>query len=92
MDGMRTFYYNISSFLSGEYAPLVAFPLSVLFFVQLLPFRYTLSFPIEILLGRMTTYDINYGFVIAGAWLVILIITFIVFYNISIKKYAAEGI
>jgi ABC-2 type transport system permease protein len=92
MDGMRTFYYNISSFLSGEYAPLIAFPLPVLFFIQLLPFRYTLSFPIEILLGRMTTYDITYGFTIGIVWLIILIVIYSIFYSHSIKKYAGEGI
>lgn len=92
MDGMRTFYYNICSFLSGEYAPLVAFPFAILFFVQLLPFRYILSFPIEILLGRLTNYDIQYGFIIAFVWLIVLFISYIILYSTVIKKYAAEGI
>lgn len=92
MDGMRTFYYNITAFVSGGYAPLVAFPYAILFFIQLLPFRYTLSFPIEIMLGRMTNYDITYGFIIAGAWLIILFVLFNILYLIASRKYAAEGI
>lgn len=92
MDGMRTFYYNIASLLSGEFAPLVAFPFVALFFLQILPFRYTLSFPLEIILGRMTNYDIIYGFVIALAWLVILYIIYVLLYKKTVKKYAAEGI
>lgn len=92
MDGMRTFYYNIAAFLSGEYAPLVAFPLTALFFIQILPFRYTLSFPLEIILGRMTNYDIFYGFAIGSVWVIILYIIYLVLYRKSIKKYASEGI
>lgn len=92
MEGMRIFYYNIAAFFSGEYVPFVALPLVGLFVVQVLPFRYTLSFPIEILLGRMTNYDIGIGFVIGIVWLIVLYILYSIFFNISIKKYAAEGI
>lgn len=92
MEGMRIFYYNIAALFSGEYIPFVALPLTALFAVQILPFRYTLSFPIEILLGRMTNYDIGIGFVVALVWLIALYILYSIFYNISIKKYAAEGI
>ena len=92
MEGMRIFYYNITAFLAGEYVPFAVLPLVALFTVQILPFRYTLSFPIEILLGRMTGYDITLGFIIGLIWLVILYILYSIFYSISIKKYAAEGI
>ncbi|NTV78642.1 MAG: hypothetical protein HGA25_05755 [Clostridiales bacterium] len=92
MEGMRTFYYNIAGFLSGEYVPFMALPLVALFTVQVLPFRYTLSFPIEILLGRITNYDIGIGFVIGMLWLIALYIIYSVFFKISIKKYASEGI
>jgi len=67
-------------------------PIIALYTVQVLPLRYTLSFPIEILLGRMTNYDIGIGFVIATIWLIALYLIYSVFFKISIKKYAAEGI
>jgi len=92
MEGMRTFYYNIAGFLSGAYVPFMALPLIALFTVQILPFRYTLSFPIEILLGRMTNYDLGVGFVIGTIWLIALYVIYLVLFKISIKKYAAEGI
>lgn len=92
MEGMRIFYYNITAFLAGEYIPFAVLPLAALFTVQILPYRYTLSFPIEILLGRMTEYDITFGFVVGIIWLIILYILYSIFYSISIKKYAAEGI
>jgi ABC-2 type transport system permease protein len=92
MEGMRIFYSNITATFSGEYIPFVALPLVALFTVQVLPFRYTLSFPIEILLGRMTNYDIGLGFLIGIVWLIALYIIYSIFFKISIKKYAAEGI
>ncbi len=92
MDGMRTFYYNLTTILSGEFAPLVVLPLVFLYIVQILPLRYTLSFPLEILLGRMTNYDISLGFIIAGIWLVVLYVLYHILFTKSIKKYAAEGI
>jgi len=92
MIGMRIFYYNIAALFSGEFVPFAALPMVALYAVQVLPFRYTLSFPIEILLGRMTNYDIGLGFVIGIVWLIALYILYSIFFKISIKKYASEGI
>lgn len=92
MIGMRIFYYNIAALFSGEFVPFAALPMIALYTVQVLPFRYTLSFPIEILLGRMTNYDIGLGFMIGIVWLIALYVIYSIFFKISIKKYAAEGI
>ena len=92
MEGMRIFYYNIVSLLSGEFIPIVILPFLAQFVLKVLPFRYTLSFPIEILVGRMTNYDIYMGFVIGIIWLVALYFLYKILYSISIRRYAAEGI
>lgn len=92
MDGMRIFYYNITALLSGEFIPLVILPFIAQFILNVLPFRYTLSFPIEIMIGRMTSYDISTGFIIGLMWLCILYVIYKIFYSIAIRKYAAEGI
>lgn len=90
--GLRSFYENVVTFLSGEVIPLIAMPLWALFFVQLLPFRYTLSFPIEILTGQLFPFEIRNGFIIAAIWIVVLVIFYKVLYRLAIKKYEAEGI
>jgi ABC-2 type transport system permease protein len=92
MEGMRTFYYNVTALFSGEFIPYLILPFVALFIVQVLPFRYTLSFPIEILLGRMTTYDMGFGFIIGVSWLIILYIIYSILFKKAIKKYAAEGV
>jgi len=92
MDGIRIFYYNIASLLSGEFIPIVFLPQIGKFILEILPFRYTLSFPVEILLGRLNDYEKEVGFFIATLWLVILFITYKIVYKKAIKKYEAEGI
>ena len=92
MEGMRIFYFNIAALLSGEFIPLVILPFVAEFALKVLPFRYTLSFPIEILIGRLTNYDIYTGFIIGLTWLAALYFVYKILYSISIRKYAAEGI
>lgn len=92
MEGMRIFYFNIAALLSGEFIPLVILPFLAEYILKILPFRYTLSFPIEILIGRLTNYDIYTGFAIGMVWLVALYFIYKILYSISIRKYAAEGI
>lgn len=92
MEGMRIFYYNIAALLSGEFIPLVILPFIAQFILKMLPFRYTLSFPIEIIMGRMTNYDISTGFIIGLMWLCVLYFVYKIFYSIAIRRYAAEGI
>jgi len=91
-DGIRIFYYNIAAFLSGEYVPIIFLPFILQFGLQLLPFRYTLSFPVEILTGRLGAYDLQLGFLIASVWLIALWFIYKLTFKSSIKKYEAEGI
>lgn len=92
MDGIRIFYYNIASLLSGEFIPIVFLPEVGKFIVEIIPFRYTLSFPVEILLGRLNDYEKEIGFLIATLWLVTLFVVYKIIYRSAIKKYEAEGI
>lgn len=90
--GLRTFYEHAVIFLSGEGIPLVAFPSWAKYFIEILPFRYTVSFPIEIITGSISGREIGYGFVIAGFWMVVLIVLYKVLFRLAIKKYEAYGI
>ena len=91
-EGIKIFYYNIAAFLSGEYVPFLFLPFMLQFGLQLLPFRYTLSFPVEILTGRLGSYDLKLGFLIAAIWLIVLWFVYKLAFKLSIRKYEAEGI
>jgi len=92
MDSIRTFYYNIASLLSGEFIPIVFLPMWGAFVLHLLPFRYTLSFPVEIILGNINDYELRTGFVISILWLIMSFFLYKTIYSLSKKKYEAEGI
>lgn len=90
--GMRALYVNLVSILSGEYIPLAILPAGLFFFLELLPFRYVLSFPIEIIMGSIHPDEIRRGFFIAIFWVFALYGIYKLIYKIAIQKYEAEGI
>ncbi len=90
--GLRIFYENVVVFMSGEIMPIFTIPTWALLPFQLLPFRYTLSFPVEILGGFISTDEIYKGFIIAVIWLILLVIIYLLLYKIAITKYEGEGI
>ena len=90
--GLRTLHENLVTILSGEIVPYAALSSSIVLVLELTPFRYILSFPIEILIGGMRLYDLNMGFLIACIWIVLLYLIYKIGYFLSIRKYEAEGI
>jgi ABC-2 type transport system permease protein len=90
--GLRNLHENTITILSGELIPYAALSSTIISFLEVLPFRYMLSFPVEILLGNMRPYDLNFGFAIAGIWIILLYITYKIGYFVNIRKYEAEGI
>lgn len=92
MDSIRTFYYNVASLLSGEFLPIVFLPMWGAFVLHLFPFRYTLSFPVEVIIGNINDYEIRLGFMISIIWLLVLFFSYKTVYSLSKKKYEAEGI
>lgn len=92
MDGVRILYYNVASMLSGEFIPIIFLPTLGKFFLETLPFRYTLSFPVEILIGKINDYQVERGFISAILWLILLYVSYRIIFNHAIRKYEAEGI
>lgn len=92
MDSIRIFFYNIASLLSGEFIPLVFLSGFARKIFILLPFRYTLSFPVEVFIGKIDPQESFLGFFIAIIWLIILFIGYKLIYRKAIRRYEAEGI
>jgi len=90
--GLRAFYENITAFLSGEVIPLFFIPVWAIFWIELLPFRYVLSFPIEIIMGSLNYAEIMNGAIISLIWVTLLFVIYRYLYRSAIKKYEAEGI
>jgi len=58
----------ISMVLSGELVPLALYPAWAMGFLDWQPFRFMLSFPLEVLLGTLSSHELLYGFLMQVMW------------------------
>lgn len=89
---LKAFHNNLYTILSGEIMPIFFMPVWAQFLTEILPYRYTISFPVEILLNRLSLSQIQSGFIIGLVWLVIFIFIYFYLLKKAVKKYEAEGI
>lgn len=84
-------YFVIMLFLSGQIAPLALLPqpLQVLSFV--LPFRWLISFPIELLLGRLDPVQAATGLAAQVVWLFLSFLLMRTVWRAGIRVYTAVG-
>lgn len=84
--------YDLFLFLlSGRIVPLFALPLIIQKLSFFLPFRYTLSLPIEIALHKLSTPQILQGLGIQLLWVICAIIGYKVLWSKGLKRYTATG-
>ncbi len=78
-------------YLSGAMVPLVFFGPDLAQLLRLLPFRYLVSFPVEIYLGKLTAAEISYGYVVAFVWLIVFMILDKVIFKAGARRFSAVG-
>jgi len=81
----------IRALLSGWLIPIDLFPPAVTHALSGLPFRYCLSFPIEITLGRLSFEQIGAGLAIQYAWAAAFIVLFRLMWKRGLRHYGAVG-
>lgn len=91
IDAMNQAYIVVSLFFSGKLAPLSLFPEIVQRTANILPFRWMLAFPVELLLGRITPRDLLIGIGAQLFWLLAGYLFMQLIYRAGIKRYAAFG-
>jgi ABC-2 type transport system permease protein len=78
-------------FLTGRLAPLSLLPVPILIAASILPFRWMIAFPVELLLGKVTPEDALMGFGMQVIWLGIEMLLLFVVWRAGVKRYAAVG-
>jgi ABC-2 type transport system permease protein len=91
IQAVNTVYIILSVFLSGRFGPLDLLPGSVPAVARLLPFRLWISFPVELLLGRMTPQQAAMSFIQQGIWIVVFYALFRAVWHQGMKRYSAVG-
>jgi ABC-2 type transport system permease protein len=84
-------HYMAVLFFSGQIAPLTVLPRPLQIVANILPFRWTVGFPVELLLGRLTAAQIGTGLAIQAAWLLAGTLLVKYAWRVSVKRYSAVG-
>jgi ABC-2 type transport system permease protein len=84
-------YFVVALFLSGQMAPLTLLPHPLQVLAAALPFRWTISFPVELLLGRLTPVQALWGFAAQAAWLGLGLLLLRTVWRAGVRVYSAVG-
>jgi ABC-2 type transport system permease protein len=77
--------------LAGQVAPLALLPAYLQSAAVILPFRYMVGFPVEVLLGRLNTAEMLTGFALQGAWLALAVALSAAMWRQGLRRYTAVG-
>jgi ABC-2 type transport system permease protein len=92
VNGLLAVRWLAGGLLAGYVAPLALFPDGVRHVLEWLPFRYTVSFPVEIVTTPLPATQIVRGLAVAVAYCVVLWIAYRVIWRLGLREYAASGI
>jgi ABC-2 type transport system permease protein len=84
-------YFVLMLFLSGQLAPLTLLPHPIQVAAAILPFRWMIGFPVELLLGRLTPIEALTGLGAQVAWLLIGFVLLRLVWRAGIRNYSAVG-
>jgi ABC-2 type transport system permease protein len=84
-------YFVLVLFLSGQIAPLTLFPAPIQVVAAILPFRWMIGFPVELLLGRLSPIEVLTGLAAQALWLLIGFALFRIVWRAGIRVYSAVG-
>ena len=88
---IHEFYFAILLLFSCQFVPLTLMPKIVQDIAQYLPFQLFMYFPIQVILGKLSTQQIVQGYVMAPIWLGVSILLFNWIWRNGIKRYSAVG-
>lgn len=84
-------YFVLMLFLSGQIAPLSLFPSFVQTSADILPFRWMLGFPVELLLGRLTPAEAMVGLGAQLTWAILSVFFLRAVWRAGVRSYSAVG-
>ncbi len=91
VSALNSLYYLVSLFLSGQMAPLSLLPPPIQTLATVLPFRWTVAFPVEVLLGRLTLRETLLGFAAQAVWLLLSLGVMTAVWRAGVRRYSAVG-
>jgi ABC-2 type transport system permease protein len=77
--------------LGGQVAPYALLPGAMQSLAAILPFRWMISFPVEVLSGHLMTGEIVSGLAIQIVWLLVALVLYRVIWRQGLRRYVAVG-
>jgi ABC-2 type transport system permease protein len=91
VNAINQIYFVVVLFLSGQVAPLSLFPPAIQTIASVLPFRWMVSFPVELILGNLTPLQALAGFAVQAAWLAVCLLCVRLAWRAGVRRYSAVG-
>ncbi len=88
---MFQIFFAVEFFLSGRIAPLTVLPEWAQRLAAALPFQWSLYFPLELVLGRLTPEQALAGLGTQAVWLVASVAMLLLIWRFGVRRYAAVG-
>jgi ABC-2 type transport system permease protein len=88
---VHEFYYALMLLFSGQFVPLTLMPRLIQDIAQFLPFQLLIYYPVQLILGNLSSAQIVQGYVAGLVWLLISIVLFNWIWRNGVKQYSAVG-
>ncbi len=88
---LHEIWYATWLLIGGMVAPIDLFPASIAAIAKWLPFRFMLSFPVEIMMGRLTAQELAMGLTASAFWLALMIVVYRFVWQRGLRQFSAYG-
>jgi len=88
---IHEFYYALILLFSGQFVPLTLMPKLIQDVAQYLPFQLLIYYPIQLILGKLSSAQITQGYIMGVIWLIVSIVLFNMVWRNGVKRYSAVG-
>lgn len=92
IEGIAQVYWAAFRVFGGTTVPLLLLPAWAFGITKVLPFRYVISFPVEIFQGLVGPEEIAQGFLISGIWMGVIVLGLSYIFKVGLRKYEAVGL
>jgi ABC-2 type transport system permease protein len=90
-DALLALQDSLIFLLAGQVAPIALLPEAMQVAAKILPFRYMVAFPVEVLTGQLDPAGLWAGFVVQLAWLGAALAAYALLWRRGLRRYTAVG-
>lgn len=90
-DALLTVETSLLFLLAGQVAPVALLPEPLRVLASVLPYRYMISFPVEVITGQLDRAGLLTGFALQIGWLVVALAIYQLLWRRGVRRYTAIG-